>query len=488
VKNRIGTAYATSLLGLVSGLLTNLWLLRQVTSEVDAPTFGIYAFVLQITAYLGALQLAFDFATSQRIAGCLGRGDTDGANRAWWELARASRFAALAAIGATLLISCALSFGIGIAAHHAQIAARIALATGATQALTFLSRRYAAALIGSDEQAAVNLTTVGSTISATLIAYGLLRAGTGVYCLALGNLAIALVTITVLRALAGSRLRWPSPNPPEHDPELARELFRFGWVAELGGLAWTVESTCDVVILGWLRGADAVAYYALWWRFPQMIFDLSARLTNAAFPSFAAEHGRAPEEAARLLGRIGQLTIGLGGAALVGIAWWLPGFVNLWLSGKYALSDGTTIALAMGLTVWLRALGNLGGMFTIAVGLPQVSTRLSIAQAALKLALATVLIARFGIAGAPMASVAASLLQVLGFAFALASRRMLDGKLVRNALVLGALAIAAAVIGRAHVPAVGIWGFVAGTAATALVWAVLWLAATRDTTLWGRRG
>jgi hypothetical protein len=94
---------------------------------------------------------------------------------------------------------------------------------------------------------------------------------------------------------------------------------------------------------------------------------------------------------------------------------------------------------------------------------------------------------RWSILGAVIASVAASLVQVAGLTLAVAGRRLLDGKLGRNALILGALAAAVAVWGSRLEHEVELGHFVLGAAATALVWSLVWLACVRDTGLL-RRG
>ena len=87
-KNNILRAYGTSLLGVFSGLLTSLWLLRAITRTVSVHDFGIYAFVLQISGYLAIFQLGLDFAASRHIAEALGRKDSAEASRAFLDLQR----------------------------------------------------------------------------------------------------------------------------------------------------------------------------------------------------------------------------------------------------------------------------------------------------------------------------------------------------------------------------------------------------------------
>src|ERR1035437_4286721 len=152
-KNNILRAYGTSLLGVASGLLTNLWLLREITHVVPVHDFGIYAFVLHISAYLAILQLGLDFAASRQIAESLGRNDAHEASRAFSHLLRFNHKIVLLAVAGGLAISGLLWWGVlfpySIGTSSTQLAAGVALVAGTAQVITFLTRPYSAALIGS---------------------------------------------------------------------------------------------------------------------------------------------------------------------------------------------------------------------------------------------------------------------------------------------------------------------------------------------------
>jgi O-antigen/teichoic acid export membrane protein len=206
-----------------------------------------------------------------------------------------------------------------------------------------------------------------------------------------------------------------------------------------------------------------------------MMFDMSARLVSAAFPSFAERHGTAPHDASELLSKIGWLSAGLASLAAVGIGLWLPAFVKLWLGADYALPDGRSVAMAFGSLVAIRTFGNLLGMFWLSSGDARFGAVLAWIQAVLKVGTGVILVGPLGIAGLAIASLLASSLQVIGLSTMLYRRGLLDLRALLNwgILIVGAVVVA----GVGFRPNAGstILGFGLWTVLTAVVWSSLWL-------------
>src|SRR5207244_6805123 len=118
------------------------------------------------------------------------------------------------------------------------------------QVVLFAARPYSAALIGSQHQAAANLTVVARTCATTLIAYRLLLAGWGVLATPIAEIATQLAALIAVRALCLRLCGWLARRPAAADARMLRGLVRYGVMTTVGGLAWTIESTSDVFILG----------------------------------------------------------------------------------------------------------------------------------------------------------------------------------------------------------------------------------------------
>jgi O-antigen/teichoic acid export membrane protein len=479
LKNNILRAYGSSLLGIASGLLTNLWLLREITKVVSVHDFGIYAFVLQISGYLAMLQLGLDFAASRQIAESLGRNDSQEASRAFSDLVRFNyKIVALAfavVLGVSALLFSGVTFKHAIDSGFTSLAGTIAFVAGVSQIITFLTRPFAAALIGSQFQATVNIWAVARTICTTLLAFGFLRAGYHVLSVPAAEVVTQLAYFFVLRAIANKRCTWKTAAPAAsgHN-KLFGSMLRYGGLTSLGGFAWTIEAGMDVVLLGLYSNAAVVAAYVLWWRFPQMLFDVCSRLAFSAFPRFSHSFGTSTLSARTVFTKVAYLTLGLATLALVGISYWLRPFVHLWIGADYLAEQSIYLAMSMGLLVCLRACGNLLGMFWLASGRAGLTTTLAWAQAALKLLLVVLLVPRWSILGVIIASCGASLLQIIVMAWFLMRERLLTSAVAGRALAFTVLASVLSLLGSRWSIDVGWTGFIGGAAATCAIWTVTW--------------
>ena len=78
---QIALGTAVSGLGIVSTLLSNLWLMRLVAAEATKDEIGLLMTVNSIIGSFGLLQLGLDLVAAQRITVALGRNDSVEASR-----------------------------------------------------------------------------------------------------------------------------------------------------------------------------------------------------------------------------------------------------------------------------------------------------------------------------------------------------------------------------------------------------------------------
>lgn len=483
--SKILSAYGTSLLGIASGLLTSVWLLREITKVIPAHDFGVYAYVMQICAYLPILQLGVDLAATRHIAQCLGRNNAKEANGLFTNLLRFNRgvvtisIVIIAAITAILWYSPNL---IGAADFRvAHLSAEIWLAAGTPQIIAFMSRPYSTALVASECQPTVNTAIVIRTISTALIAFCFLKLGFYVFSIPSAEIITQVASYFVLRTLANSKCKWRQIDEganadPESKHRAMMSLIKYGAVTTLGGMAWTVESSADIFILGYLTTPQVVATYVIWWRIPQMLFDLCTRLAFSAFPSFSHSLGASKRLSGALLGKVGDVSSGLATLALLGISIWLPSFVKIWIATGYAPQDSEILPFLMGLLVCLRTPGNLVAVFWLALARTGLGAALSWCQALTKVCLGIWLGREFGISGVVAASCVAAALQVVVICIHLYRSEILGvGPIVRfTSLFL--LASCLSLFGVRHAPHVGWVGLAIGASLTTIAWSVVWLA------------
>ncbi|HTB22786.1 MAG TPA: oligosaccharide flippase family protein [bacterium] len=478
-SRRILSAYGSSLLGLFSGILTNFWFLKVLTSQLSKNEFGLYAYVLQITAYFGFLLLGIDFAASRDIAKNLALGRQDEAFSAYQVLGRFNRIAGAVCAAGTVILALVIP-RLGLRGwDQPSVLVGLTLLVGFSQVLGFFQVTPSAALIGSQQQWIVNLLTTLRSVATTLLAYALLEGGAGIYCIAIAGVVTAALHLLCSDILCRKYCPWTvDPSRKTLSREKFKELFQFGGLNHLGYMAWTVESTSDVFLLGAYGGPEAVAIYVLWWRFPSMLISFCTRLSDAAFPTWVESSTDPGNSSARLLEKVGMLSLGLGTLALLGTGLWLPNFVRLWLGHDYLALHPRFLALEMGALVLVRVFGNLFSMFWLSQGKVRLTTGLSIVLMVTKLGLGIVLTRLYGVDGLLGASIINGVAQCAGLGIPLYLKKHFNVKTLISGLALTAGALLLAIwIGGAFIHDVGPFGFGLGVAATALFWGLVWTGA-----------
>lgn len=472
-KGNIAQAFSTSLLGIFSGLFTSLVLLRAIVLEVDVSDFSTYAIALQLTSYLSVLQMGLDFAASREIAERLGAEDKIGANQAFWELHRFNRRMTALAAGTVVLVSGAVWFWGRLegAESNRLLMAEIVLLSGLGQVLQSLARPYVAALVGSRRQPMVNVIQLINSLLTGVLAYALLKLGLGVFCLPIAGLLIWAITLIVFKQASTKHTPWLSPTACPPDKAAFKRIFKFGGLSTVGGVAWTVESTSDIFILGLAASPAVVAAYVVWWRIPQMLFDLCTRLAYSAFPDMAHRNSKGEEEIRGLFSKVAWASLFLGTLACVGLGLWLPTFIGHWLGGMHRLDNEHYIAVMMGVLILFRVVSNFMGLFSFSQNSMNRPVISSIAQAVVKVGLGVLLVQRFGLAGVLAASIFASLIPLTFIGSELRKKGILNYRDTKSFLFIGLLAVLIPILPRFNAETFGIAAFAGGSLLTATLWA-----------------
>ncbi len=473
-RNKIISAYLTSILGVFSGLLTNLWFLKALTQQVDATDFGLYSYIFQISSYLLILQLGMDFSVSRQIAEYIGKGETDKANSAFWELKRFNRIGATVLLIAVLILTFCFYMGIGVEYEKKEIAITLVLLVGLNQLLIFFQRPFSAALIGGHFQEVVNITTVIRTLFTTVIAYFLLINGSGVYSTPIAEIGTQLAANGVLTVLCTKKLKWKKNKPNVRDYSIFKSLLHFGLFSTVGGLAWTIEATSDILLIKFELGSLVLlSLYVVWWRFPQMLFDLATRLASSAIPTFASRHGANDGSVTATFTKLFLVVVFFASISVIGITFWLPSFINLWFPKEYFYFQPHYLALGMGTLVALRIIGNLFASFLLSAGNTKLTTRVAWFQAIVKILLAFIAIKFWGLVGLLVASCFAASLQILFYGYHLLQKQTITVSIVKNMSAIFLLAFLLAFYIRMSFAST-ILELIIGASVTFFVWGIIY--------------
>ncbi len=430
LRNRVFSAYSTSLLSVFSGLITSFWLLKLIVNVLPDNYFGAYSLLLQIASYISVLQLGLDFTVSRFIAEAIAKQEFQKANENYWNLIRFNRYVVLVAFLVVVGTAMGISFGYLFhlfSAEDRTFALVVFLLIGTNQLVGFLQRPIAAALIGSNQQHLVNLTAVCKSLAISLIGGALLLyTSWGIYGVLIAEILLSTINWWLLRQIKHYKCPWIVKRPVKSEVANFMVQLKFAAVTTLGGIAWTIEATSDSIILGLTGDLSLVGIYMIWWRFPQMAFDFVSRLATSAFPAFTTILAQGGESAKLTLAKYTYISTGLATLAFIGISLWLPSFIHLWMDGKFDYPNAKILASLIGFVVYLRISGNLLGMFILAANYPKITTRSAWIQAIVKVMVAGGLVHYLGIIGVVIASLIASVLQVVLLSMFLVRRNWLS--------------------------------------------------------------
>jgi O-antigen/teichoic acid export membrane protein len=423
---RILLAYGTSVLGVFSGLLTNLFLLKIITVYVSKTEYGLYAFIIQITTYFSVLQLGLDFALSRQIAEYLGKDQNANANLSYWEVKKINKLGFIVVPVITVSLAFLIWFKIIISNDETfRLATILIILSGIVQTILFANRPNSAVLIGSKNQSYVNIINVSRTILSTTLSILLLYTFKEIYLILISEVLTHSLAYFALKIRLNRKCEWVTKEKAEHSAIIFKKLLKFGSISTLGGIAWTIEGTSDVILLGSFGNLQIVGLYVIWWRFPSMLFDLCTRLAFSSYPEFAERHSHSLNDISTLLSKVLLISLFLGSLSYIGISLWLTPFINIWFGNEYLIENTYLIALMMGLLILLRTVGNLLGMFLLSTGDATYPTKISFLQAVTKVVISLILVGQFSISGIVLASIVASLIQIV----------MLGWKSIKNSFI-----------------------------------------------------
>ncbi len=402
-SGRIAQHALLNVLGQAIPLLLGLVTIPIVAARLGVERFGILGLAWAGLALAGAFDLGLGRATVKFVAESIERNDIAHLRQTVsWSIA----LQMLLGIGAGAILAFLTPL---LVSNILQVPASLlgeATATfyllAASLPFVLLSLGLRAVLEGAERFGLVNLIRIPASsalfvLPAVGAVFGLGLTGI-MLLLLMARLATCWVTALAVRKTFSS-FPWAWPR----DPTLLRRLMSYGgWVA-VSNFMNPLLVYFDRFLLGSVVGMAAVAYYAAPYEIVTRLWIIPAGLTSALFPALTILDTRGEaNQGQELLVRSLRYLVLLMAVPVVLLVAFADYLLLGWLGQGYA--QQATLALQiLACGVLVNSLAHLPHAYLQALGRPDLPAKFHLVEAPVYLLAATLLVGRYGVAGAAMA-------------------------------------------------------------------------------------
>lgn len=280
VAHNVSTRYLAYIVDAVLGLV----MLPFNLAHLGMAAYGLWALTTSITVYFSMLDLGYGGALVRFVAQYRARRDARSLNEVLSTLSVVYSAIALLTYAGVAVIAFNLDAISRLTPQEAATSRTLLLVIGVNVALRFVFGVYGGVIVGFQRYHLNNLTSIGTSLVVAGVNVAVLLAGFGVVEL------VAATTSVRVAALLIYRLNAYRVFPQLH---MDWRLFSKGRLREISGFsvfmlvldgAYKVNYSTDVLVIGTLIGAPAVALWAPAQRLCEVALRLSNQVSEALFP------------------------------------------------------------------------------------------------------------------------------------------------------------------------------------------------------------
>jgi O-antigen/teichoic acid export membrane protein len=465
---RILRNIASSWVGFATNALVTLLLTPFVLADLGTARYGLWAVTASIIGYYGLLDFGIRGGINQFLTRYLAVG-----NHA---AARQSLSTAVTVLSGVGVACAALTFA--AAAYAPRLldlppgtereAYWCILVVGLTSAVQFIFFPFMSVFVATQRFDLANLIGVSTRLLGAALVVFALHAGYGLIGLSIATCAANLVDYLVRWRVARRIAPTLTVSAGDFSRASLRELASFGIWTFLLSVNTFIYRHGQPLIIAALLPISAVGHYALAVGVLQQLMALLAPVGQVMYPVAAGAHAQGDAASLRRLYHDGSRLMMLVMLSIVLIAaFWAHDFYRLWI-GEQFVAGGEYPSVALLLRVLLVAIvcnyvSNIAAQLLLGAGHVRPYALLLIFGSALNISIMLALMPRYGLLGAALATVAASVVVDL-FAMPLLLQRLVGLRVVefmrtaclRPVACAGLLALALA--GIRLLPAPSGWG------------------------------
>ncbi len=178
------------------------------------------------------------------------------------------------------------------------------------------------------------------------------------------------------------------------------EIFSFSIKTFLAALAYRLNQSIDIFLIGALSGIETIVYFSIPYALIRYANHFVQAITSVYMPLFADLHSRNEKQKLKSIYIIAsKLLYSINALLLVGVILVGDNFILYWVGADYS-GKGSVILLCVSLTLLVDDINILGGRYLPAIGKHGVLAVSETIRVSIRFPLAAILIYYFGYAGA----------------------------------------------------------------------------------------
>jgi O-antigen/teichoic acid export membrane protein len=394
-----------------TGLLSTLIVIPVALHELGSQRYGLWVVLWQLVGYLNILDLGVAYAATRDLAAAQAAGD----RRVIVEVV-ASGFYLYAGLGIAffalgwilLPLLPVLTRGADGTIEAARWPLFLLLGHGL---LGFPTRFISAANIGAQAIAASGVVGFVQGLTNIAVAVLLLRTGAGLIALPIGIIASDLIAMVLQGIILARVYGLKTLRPSGIRAAAVRRLLGFGLQLFATGMAWTIVSGTDSIVISARLGLAAVALFAVSYRIPSQLVQLVNLGVDVTMPGLtgvmtAESVTRRSETYAELLRAVGAFA----GVCAAGVVVLLRPFMRLWVGPEQMA--GVALVVVMAYLVVHHPVQHVLGVAMVAARDVRVLAAVTLAEAGANLGLSLLAVGVFGVPGVLYATALAGWINV----------------------------------------------------------------------------
>jgi O-antigen/teichoic acid export membrane protein len=384
---------------LTLNVLVAFWMTPFVVHHLGDSSYGIWALVLQLTGYMGIVDVGLRSALVRFVSRFQAQGDHKALNRLLnTTITLYSLLVPVCFLVAGIVARFALPY-MHIPPGMFQVAQITVFISAGCVACDFVFATSHASLAGLARWDLINSVWIPNLLLRTGLIVLFLELGFGLLTLALIQFSVTLIGYSVelfllQRLLPRFKFEWQAPEMVHMRP-----IMEHGWYSFLLGLANKVNYQVDTIVIAFFLPIGEVTFYIIGLRLIEYLRDILNSTTMIVAPivsSFEAVGETHRVNLALIRSTKYSLFVGfLGVGAFLELG---TDFIRLWMGPRFAGASGTVlIILAIGILASCTQFASSQVLFGLSKH--RLNVNWTIAESILNLSLSVALVRRYGILG-----------------------------------------------------------------------------------------